>query len=267
MSQPRPTKTNAQWPGTRFAEAGKRGYFAWFCSLMLGATVLASCSDDQPRRENSELPADPAAAAEPNEATLPDVAPDHAPEQPTGPLSGVGNRYRVVVGTAYFFDQPEQSAPNGRYLRRGDAFYGEGETNGFVKTSFVQPNGASGTAWLKVQELSKLAGGNTRTVQPLAPVHSPATPAAAASSSPNEATSPAAPLNPGVSAPGAVVQVNRAYFYTTPDLVAPRKAFCQRGDKVRLGEARGDAVYVTFTNWEKVTTTGWMRKADLGAAN
>ena len=55
----------------------------------------------------------------------------------------------------------------------------------------------------------------------------------------------------------------RAYFYQAPDLTQSRKAYCEPGDKVRLGESRGAAVYVTFTNWEKVTTTGWMSKDAL----
>jgi hypothetical protein len=59
------------------------------------------------------------------------------------------------------------------------------------------------------------------------------------------------------------VQAARSYFYNSPDLIEPRKAHCVQGDKVWLGETRGDAVYVTFTNWEKVTTKGWMRKDAL----
>ncbi|MDQ2793252.1 MAG: hypothetical protein M3Y12_04485 [Bacteroidota bacterium] len=214
---------------------------------------------------------DPPVAAVETPAPAPSAAPGTDREEPVGVLTGAGRKYRVAVETAYFFDKPEQSTPNGRYLRRGDAFFGEGETNGFVKTGFVQPNGSAGTAWLKVQELSKLANGRPATPpgrrNASAPAARPADPEAYS----NEALPPdprprlAAP-SPG-GATTAVVQVGRSYFYNSPDLAVPRKAYCERGDKVRLGESRGEAVYVTFTNWEKVTTMGWMKKATLGVGN
>lgn len=202
-----------------------------------------------------DSPAAPATA--PASANGPDAAPA------TAPLAGSGRRYRVAVGTAYFFDKPEQSTPTGRYLRRGDTFYGEGESNGFVKTGFVQPNGAAGTAWLKAPELTRLSGGSATRPARRAPEPLPA--AAAPDYQPDEPVATARKPADAGAAPArtAVVQVDRAHFYDSPDLTAPRRAFCQRGDKVHLGESRGDAVYVTFTNWEKVTTTGWMRQDAL----
>ena len=168
----------------------------------------------------------------------------------------------MTVGTAYFFDKPEQSAPNGRYLRRGDTFFGEGETDGYVKTAFVNPDGTRSTGWLKTQELGRLpdnaAPNARRSSKPAPPL--PASAPAADDNQPAAAREPMARSGAAASGAGtAAVQVAKSYFYDSPDLTTPRKAHCVRGDKVRLGETRGAAVYVTFTNWEKVTTTGWMR--------
>lgn len=231
----------------------------------VGLGVLSSRPDTRAANASPEVTTGPPAAsreaAPPIGAETPDndAAAASAIVQP-----GSGRRYRVAVETAYFFDVPAQSTPNGKYLRRGDTFYGEGEMNGFVKTRFVGPGGSTGTGWLKVQELSRLAGGEApRAVpgrRPKPPTTAPGYPDAAATAPAPRAALPAATLS---SAGTAVVEVERAYFYDSPDLATPRKAFCQRGDKVRLGESQGDAVYVTFTNWEKVTTTGWMRKDAL----
>ncbi len=76
---------------------------------------------------------------------------------PVSQRPGAGSRYQVVEEKAYFFDGPRDSTTNGRYLRRGDVFYAEDETNGFVQTGFVQPNGAQATGWLSMQGLSKLS--------------------------------------------------------------------------------------------------------------
>ena len=230
--------------------------------------MVASCSNDNGRGPNFEMRVNHPAASVETKAPSRAAAPQADPEVSVGALTGAGRKYRVAVEMAYFFDKPEQSTPNGRYLRRGDAFFGEGETNGFVKTGFVQPNGSAGTAWLKVQELSKLAespGTQPRRSSPPAPI---------AQVIDNEEYSDNIPSRPGASPrpsgalPGgamtAVVQVSRSYFYDSPDLTFPRKAYCERGDKVRLIDSRGEAAYVTFTNWEKVTTKGWMKKATLG---
>ena len=231
---------------------------ASICLVLFGMAALAACSDDH-RPENSELRADPSTAPE----TIAPPAAAAVAEVTTAPLPGVGNRYQVVVETAYFFDKPEQAPPNGRYLRRGDSFYGEGETNGFVKTGFVQPNGAAGIGWLKVQGLSKRgANAGARPPRQSPPSPTPRQPVAAAPPAQGrmETGETAAPIG---SPSRAMVQADRAYFYNSPDLASPRKAYCERGDKVRVGEQQGTAVYVTFTNWEKVTTTGWMKKAAL----
>lgn len=246
--------------------ARQTSYWSIICGLLLGVVLLESCSGDQPRSQNSEMRVNSPSAVVEAEST-PVAANSPVAESSTEPLPGASGRYRVAVETAYFFDQPRQSTPNGRYLRRGDTFYGEGETNGFVKTGFVQPNGIAGTAWLKLSELRKSAAGAVaappRTNSPRQVAHTPATPVL--NSEDRDVIKAAAEVQstPERHAGTAVVQVARAYFYQSPDLLTPRKAFCQRGDKVQLGEMRGAAVYVTFTNWEKVTTTGWMRKDAL----
>ncbi|MDB5267841.1 MAG: hypothetical protein JWP58_881 [Hymenobacter sp.] len=235
-----------------------------------GAGLLASCSNDNSRGPNSEMRVDPPDASAGTKIPARGEAPRADTEEPVGTLTGAGRKYRVAVETAYFFDKPEQSTPNGRYLRRGDAFFGEGETNGFVKTGFVQPNGSAGTAWLKVQELSRLTEGPGKQSGRRSST-SPVAQSVANDGYGSEPPQPGPRQRPAVTSPSgamtAVVQVARSYFYNSPDLAVPRKAYCERGDKVRLGESRGEAVYVTFTNWEKVTTTGWMKKAALGIVN
>ncbi|MFC6225212.1 hypothetical protein ACFP2F_18335 [Hymenobacter artigasi] len=209
----------------------------------------------------------PPAAGSENPSTR--AANDAPAEEPAGPLPDDGRKYQVIVETAYFFDQPVQSTPSGRYLRRGDTFYGQGESNGFVKAGFVQPNGASGMAWLKAQGLRKLpAGPAGRTAKATATARPATRPPEARPKVTDEpdGTESATTGQPNAAASSgstAKVEVDRAYFYNSPDLDQPRKAFCQRGDKVRVLASSGDAVQVTFTNWEKVTTTGWMRKDAL----
>jgi hypothetical protein len=233
-----------------------------------GLGLLMARSDDEPRSPDSELIVDPAAARTKESSRPATEAPnDNAAPEPVGQQPGQGRRYQVIVGTAYFFDAPQQSTPNGKYLRRGDIFYGEGELNGFVKTGFVNPDGTRSTGWLKAQELKRLpespAPRVARSPRPR-PAAPPAAPTDYGTAAPAAKSAPVERAAPSRSGPTAVVQVARSYFYDSPALTTPRKAHCVRGDKVRLGEMRGDAVYVTFTNWEKVTTTGWMRKDALG---
>lgn len=247
---------------------GAASYWALVCGLMLGMSSLASCSDDRPRRENSEMTVDAPPSAPAQTPPTP-TANDAAVAQPTGPLPENGRKYQVIVETAYFFDQPVQATPNGRYLRRGDTFYGQGESNGFVRAGFVQPNGASGIAWLKAQGLRKLTGGragsSAKAATATQPVMRPpaAQPKAAYEPNPTESAATSRVDAAASSGTTAKVEADRAYFYNSPDLGQPRKAFCQRGDKVRVLETSDEAVRVTFTNWEKVTTTGWMRKDAL----
>lgn len=231
----------------------------------LGLVTLAACADDQARRENSELRVD-SPATEPVE----DPATGPAAGPPPAPAVQTGARYRVAVETAYFFDAPEQGGASGKYLRRGDVFYGEGEANGFVKTGFRNPDGTAGSGWLKAQGLSKLTAALApepvlgRAPRPAVRPTLPSPPSAPDDYAAADISN-ASPERPRAVSRGgaAVVQVARSYFYDSPDLLRPRKAHCVQGDKVRRGEQRGEAVFVTFTNWEKVTTTGWMRRDAL----
>lgn len=233
--------------------------------IEVGATSLERFSDNKSQSQSAQVQAaQPAfnsqmlASQEPAQPTTNNAA-TAATRQP----SRVGSRYRVVVETAYFYDAPQQSTPSGRYLRRGDVLYGEEEANGFVKSSFVQPNGATGFGWLKSQELSRLANLPTPKASPATrPRSAAAQPQLLGSRGNAEVVTPGRPLGTSP-AKTAVVRVSRSYFYNSPDLEKPRRAYCEQGDKVRLGESRGDAVFVSFTNWEKVTTTGWMRKDAL----
>ncbi|UOG76532.1 OmpA family protein [Hymenobacter tibetensis] len=198
-------------------------------------------------------------------AQSPTTAEPAAEQEATG-----DSRYRVAVRTAYLFDAPTQVQPTKKYLRKGDILYGEDERNGLVKTSFRNPDGAVTTGWLKLQELQKLS----ETTTAAAPVrNAPKAARLAATTAPtgfnkSASTVPAvgarAKANPNGSVT-AVVRVAKSYFFNSPNLSQPetRKAHCVRGDKVQLVKDGGDAVYVTFTNWEKVTTAGWMRKDAL----
>ncbi|UOQ70114.1 hypothetical protein [Hymenobacter cellulosilyticus] len=226
--------------------------------LALLAASLTACSDEAARRENSELRVDqPTPAAATNEAAATEAAP--APP-PTVSATTAGRRYRVRSEAAYFYDSPGKTKPTGQYLRRGDVLYGEEDGNGFIRTQFVSQTGATVTGWLKVEEVSRLTASPASRPAPARPAASvPATSSetdVALGPEPTRATS-------GSGTRKAVVQAGRAYFYNTPDLLTPRRAYCEQGDKVNLGQEQGEAVYVTFTNWEKVTTRGWMKKEAL----
>jgi hypothetical protein len=177
-------------------------------------------------------------------------------------------RYKVVAGTTYFFDSAEPTAkPTGKYLLRGDVLYGDVQRNGFVRTRFKLPSGATATGWLKQEELGLLAGTSVapQSRQPARAQTVAEAPEPAEYSYEQEPTAPSVGQAESSSsiASQAVVQVARSYFYDSPDLLQPRKAHCVQGDKVRLGEVQGEAVYVTFTNWQKVTSKGWMRRDAL----
>ena len=259
-------------PASRNAASRNAARWSRLGACAVGLAALAACSDGPAgRHPNSEMAAGAGPARSrpaPSPASTSQPAP---PSEPRAP-SGRARAYRVVVETAYFFETPEEGTSTGSYLRRGDTFYGEGETNGFVKTAFLRPGGAPATGWRKVQELEKsgpaglVPGGVFGGPAPRARAQvRPPVPPVLPAERPAEAV-PAPVAVPGAVAVGAgraVVQGGRAHFYDSPDLAVPRRAYCEPGDKVRLGETRGAAVYVTFTNWEKVTTTGWMRRADL----
>ncbi|TGE29220.1 hypothetical protein [Hymenobacter metallicola] len=235
---------------------------AWLL-VALAWTGLLSCSEDKSRPANSELRVE-----QPAVSSTAGGAPEssEAAEETAGLTAGAGTRYRVLAETAYFYDSPRQGKPGGQYLRRGDVLYGAEDENGFIKTQFVNPNGATVTGWLKAEEVGRLAG-TTSPARSTRPAVRPAAPPPAPIVEDYETEAPRPPETDALPAPRsgqtAVVRVARSYFYNSPDLVRPRKAHCVQGDKVRLGEEEGEAVYVVFTNWENVTTTGWMRKEAL----
>ncbi|AYA36829.1 hypothetical protein D3Y59_07025 [Hymenobacter oligotrophus] len=239
---------------------------------MLAFALLATaCSGDKPR--DTELQTDPATAQ--REAAEPATAPDDYADDNL--LVGPGSWFRVTAERAYFFDAPRAEKPNGRYLLRGDVLYADDVVNRYVKTSFKQPNGATATGWLKADDLGRLARKPTvaatqrgRTAQRPQPSPQPTPQPDEPYNYELENPAPSAPprsarRQPAAGAGRAVVAAERSYFYNSPDLTDRRKAHCVRGDKVRLGEEQGDAVYVTFTNWEGVTSRGWMRKDALQA--
>lgn len=260
---------NNRWVNAAgFAHAGQS--ISWRVVLLSALmAVLTSCSGDQTSSETSEEPIGQTAAEEAESTPATEEATTDNTTS-VGQLPGGGSRYRVTAETAYFFDSPKQGKPSGKYLLRGDVIYGEQESNGFVKTRFKNPNGATVTGWLKAQELSKQAASPAsvaaRSSRPTQASSPPATASLPDDTYESEQASstPVGSAEAGASGNAtAVVQVARSYFYNSPDLTQPRKAHCVRGDKVQLGESRGDAVFVTFTNWEKVTTTGWMRRDAL----
>lgn len=221
--------------------------------LLLAGNGLTACSDDPARRQNSELRVDQPTAPAAETGAARSTEASAAPPAAVSPTAG--RRYRVRAETAYFYDAPGKTRPTGQYLRRGDVLYGEEEGNGLVRTQFVSPAGATVTGWLKLEEVSRLAASSAARPAPVRPA------------APSETVqTPASGAEPGVSvsaARTAVVRVARSYFYNSPELLTPRRAYCEQGDKVNLGQEQGEAVYVTFTNWEKVTTRGWMRKDAL----
>ncbi|WP_426061413.1 hypothetical protein [Hymenobacter sp. B1770] len=128
------------------------------CGLLLGSALafLFRSSGDQSSSiatEGDQLNDDGGARAT-------TVANRYQPEfevaVPVARQPGTGNRYQVVTEKAYFLDSPEQSTPMGPYLRRGNMLYAENEENGFVQTTYVQPNGVRGTGWVKKQSLSQV---------------------------------------------------------------------------------------------------------------
>lgn len=176
------------------------------------------------------------------------------------PLTGA---YRVLSARAYFYAAPNATTSTGKYVLRNDLIYAEAESGGFIRTRFFNAAGDPVAGWLKKAEVK--ANGSPAP-QP-APRRNTAAPAVAASPPKPAATPAAAPAGAAV-ADGALaatgtVRVDTTYFYNSADLTQRRRAFCIRGDKLRLSQATDRAVFATFVNWEKVKTTGWIRKEDV----
>jgi hypothetical protein len=174
-------KVNAVWPrasgtkldnqgpgrfsGLRMPHISQKVMVLAVCGLVvfIGLAFLGSHFHRQsleaaPTNVNAMVPLGGLARSEDVETT-PSQAPNTTEPEAAGlptQLLRIGTRYRVSAETAYFFDVPRPLTPNGRYLQRGDEFYGEGERNGFVRTSFALPTGEKSSGWLKIEELTRL---------------------------------------------------------------------------------------------------------------
>ncbi|MGY2133020.1 hypothetical protein ACW9KT_12385 [Hymenobacter sp. HD11105] len=193
------------------------------------------------------------------------------PVQASETTQALKGAYRVLPARAYFYSAPRQNSSTAKYVLRDDIIYAEGESGDFIQTRFYNASGDPVTGWLRKTDVQS-AKANTASTTPARPTPTPSRPAPAprVTTTPTEtkADPPASPQNTPPSttqtaATTGVVRVDTTYFFDSPDLTQRRRAFCIRGDKVKIGESSENAVFVTFVNWEKVTTKGWIRKEDL----
>lgn len=171
--------------------------------------------------------------------------------------------YRVLPARAYFYATPAAATSTGKYVLRGDLIYAEAESGGFIRTRFFNAAGDPVAGWLKKTEIRA----NSPQAPQAAPRRKTAAPAVADTPPKSVAAPTTAPASKAIAA-GALaatgtVRVDTTYFYNSPDLTQRRRAFCIRGDKLRLSQAADRAVFATFVNWEKVTTTGWIKQEDV----
>ncbi|WP_084444843.1 hypothetical protein [Hymenobacter roseosalivarius] len=216
---------------------------------------------------NSDVPA--SVSAGPDSATPENEIQEPSVQASTSAKPLVG-AYKVLPARAYFHSEPATNSSTGKYVLRGDVVYAEGESGNFIKTRFFNSDGDPVAGWLKKTEvqLSKLSAPSTPLRATVAsPRRADAAPAAAPAQPKKPAVTESAPKSAaGVVRPPAttgIVRVDTTYFYDSPDLTQRRRAFCVRGDKMTLTDSSDKAVFVTFVNWEKVRTSGWIRKEDL----
>ncbi|HEX8328071.1 MAG TPA: hypothetical protein VF629_11065 [Hymenobacter sp.] len=183
MSSPWPRATGAKLPnsgakgaaGRRVGTLAKTFLLVMACGLLFGVG-LARLS--QYFGANSGSPV-PEASGAPATAALDSM--EHEAAVPISQLPITGSQYRVAVEKAYLFANPQHSAPLKRFLQRGDVFYADGDSNGFVRTTFVQLNGAQGNGWLRQRELHKIAASPPPKAVPATAPVAPAALAAATS--------------------------------------------------------------------------------------
>ncbi|QIL77597.1 hypothetical protein [Hymenobacter sp. HDW8] len=181
----------------------------------------------------------------------------------TKPLSGA---FKVLPARAYFHSNPDVNSSTGKYVLRGDIVYAEGESGNFIKTRYFNSDGDPVAGWLKKTEVQL-----SKTVAKSTPPRATSISRPAPEPAPTQSKKPVAASPPKSTSAGAVrqvattgtVRVDTTYFYDSPDLTQRRRAFCIRGDKMTLSDSSEAAVFATFINWEKVKTTGWIRKEDL----
>ncbi|MBC6988865.1 DUF937 domain-containing protein [Hymenobacter sp. BT491] len=180
--------------------------------------------------------------------------------------------FRVLPARAYFYDEPKTMPSNGRYLAKGDVIVAEQESNGFLKTRYLNANKEPVAAWLKIEDLAKVAPYKAKALPAkpkpgfaqAVPVVSAKNPVATASKNAFDSAGVTG-TSAVVDAPKvAVIQTDTAYFFTGADLMHQRKAFCIKGDRITLGQVTDDAIFATFVNWKKQKTSGWMSKDALG---
>lgn len=249
--------------------------------LLAAVFVLVAASAYWISRKNNagRVPERPLATSTASAATTPkeaDATPDSQPTRPTTapaaptsttPLTG---SFTVLPARAYFHAEPDETSSTAKYVLRGDIIYAEGQSGDFIKTRYFNSDGDAVTGWLKKTDVRSSASTKTQAPRPAPattprrPATKPAIVAAPAEKKPPRSTEPID--NTAASKPLAAtgtVRVDTTYFYDSPDLTQRRRAFCIRGDKLRLSDSSEKAVFATFVNWEKVTTTGWIRKEDL----
>ncbi|QNP52312.1 hypothetical protein H9L05_00355 [Hymenobacter qilianensis] len=195
------------------------------------------------------------------------------PVQASTSIKPLAGAYKVLPARAYFHSSPDVSSSTGKYVLRGDIVYAEGESGNFIKTRYFNSAGDPVAGWLKKTEVqltkaaAKPALPRATPTSPRRPTPEPAVartqtkkPAVASSDSEPKETPVSASRKPATT---GTVRVDTTYFYDSPDLTQRRRAFCIRGDKMTLTDSSEQAVFATFINWEKVKTTGWIRKEDL----
>jgi hypothetical protein len=169
-----------------------------------------------------------------------------------------------VPARSYFYSAPDEDSSTAKYVLRGDIIYAEAEIEDFIKTRFFNSDGEPVAAWLKKTDVRlksprpAITTQNRKTVEPKV------------AAVPKETNEPAQPATQNTAATSTrpiastgVVRVDTTYFFDSPDLTQRRRAFCIRGDKLKLSDSSEKAVFATFVNWEKVRTTGWIKKEDL----
>ena len=60
-----------------------------------------------------------------------------------------------------------------------------------------------------------------------------------------------------------IVITEKTHFYTSPDLSTLRKAYLEKGDKLKILQFQGDFIYGNFTATTGTRTSGWLLSKDL----
>lgn len=231
--------------------------------------ALLSSAKLPPAAPATEAPADISAGTY---AALPENEKQGPPVQASTSTKPLAGAYKVLPARAYFHSNPDVNSSTGKYVLRGDIVYAEGESGNFIKTRFFNSDGDPVAGWLKKTEV-RLSKAAAKPAPPRATATIPRRPAAEPAVARTQTKKPAvassdsepkeAPAGVSRKPATGTVRVDTTYFYDSSDLTQRRRAFCIRGDKMTLTDSSEQAVFATFINWEKVKTTGWIRKEDL----